>query len=47
MDDAVESKVEYGVNGYALTAHGSSEKFVDGGAGKHSQYIHKVDIFIY
>lgn len=45
MDDAVESKVEYGINGYTLTAYGTSEKFIDGGAGQHSQYIHKVKLF--
>lgn len=43
MDDAAESTVEYGINGFALIAHGESEKFVDGGNAKHSQYIHKVN----
>lgn len=42
MDDSAESTVEYGINGFALTAQGESEKFVDGGAAQHSQYIHKV-----
>lgn len=36
------SVVEYGINGLTLQAHGTSEKFVDGGAAKHSQYIHRV-----
>lgn len=42
MDDSAESIVEYGIDGFALTAQGESEKFVDGGSAKHSQYIHKV-----
>lgn len=42
MDDSTESIVEYGINGFALTAQGVSEKFVDGGDAHHSQYIHKV-----
>lgn len=42
MDDSTESIVEYGINGFTLTAQGESEKFVDGGNAKHSQYIHKV-----
>lgn len=42
MDDAGDSTVEYGINGYILTSYGKSEKFVDGGAGLHSQHIHKV-----
>lgn len=42
MDDSAESIVEYGINGFALTASGESQKFVDGGSAQHSQYIHKV-----
>lgn len=44
MDDVGSdgSKVEYGINGFALTAHGTAEKFVDGGPAKHAQYIHRV-----
>lgn len=42
MDDSAESTVEYGINGYILTARGEAKKFVDGGAAQHSQYIHKV-----
>lgn len=36
------SIVEYGINGFALTARGTTEKFVDGGPAKHTQYIHRV-----
>lgn len=36
------SIVEYGVNGFILTAYGTTEKFVDGGAARHTQYIHRV-----
>lgn len=42
MDDSAESIVEYGINGLILTAQGEAEKFIDGGAAQHSQYIHKV-----
>lgn len=44
MDDTGEdgSIVEYGNNGYILSATGSTEKFVDGGSLKHTQYIHRV-----
>ena len=42
MHDAGESIVEYGINGFALTAYGSSDLFVDSGNEKHSQYIHNV-----
>lgn len=38
------SVVEYGINGLTLKAYGTSEKFVDGGAAKHSQYIHRVGL---
>lgn len=34
--------VEYGVNGLALKAFGTTEKFVDGGPAQHTQYIHRV-----
>lgn len=46
MDDVGEdgSIVEYGINGFALTAFGTSEKFVDGGDEQHTQYIHRVGI---
>lgn len=37
-----ESIVEYGINGFALRAVGSASLFVDGGEGKHAQYIHRV-----
>lgn len=36
------SIVEYGINGFALTACGTTEKFVDDGPAKHTQYIHRV-----
>lgn len=44
MDDVgpLGSLVEYGINGFALTATGSTDKFVDGGDAQHTQYIHKV-----
>ncbi|XP_070496503.1 acid phosphatase type 7 [Chironomus tepperi] len=42
IDDPGESIVEYGVNGFALTATGERSKFIDGGKEHHSQYIHKV-----
>lgn len=44
MDDAIESIVEYGPDGLTMTATGSSTKFVDGGAGAHSQFIHKTTL---
>lgn len=40
--DTPESIVEYGIGGLIETAKGSSNLFVDGGAKKHSQYIHRV-----
>lgn len=43
-DDTVNSIVEYGINGMILTAKGASQKFVDGGAEKSSQYIHRVKL---
>lgn len=36
------SIVEYGIDGYTQNATGSAEKFIDGGAAKRSQYIHRV-----
>lgn len=42
IDDPGETTVEYGVNGFALSASGTRELFVDGGKEKHSQWIHKV-----
>lgn len=36
--------VEYGINGFILTAYGTTEKFVDGGAAQHAQYIHRVSM---
>lgn len=47
MDDSAESIVEYGINGFTLTAEGESKKFVDGGNAKHTQYIHKVDCSVF
>lgn len=43
-DDPGESIVEYGINGFALSATGTREKFVDGGREKHSQWIHRVTL---
>lgn len=37
-----ESVVEYGINGFVLRAVGTATLFVDGGAKKHAQYIHRV-----
>lgn len=47
MNDVGEdgSIVEYGINGFALRATGTTEKFVDGGQAQHSQYIHRVSSF--
>lgn len=44
MDDVGEngSIVEYGIDGYTLTATGTTEKFVDGGPAQHTQFIHRV-----
>lgn len=42
VNNTPNSVVEYGINGLALTSTGSSKKFVDGGQGKHTQYIHRV-----
>lgn len=43
-DPEEESTVEYGVNGFALTAVGTREKFVDGGNEKKIQFIHRVTL---
>ena len=37
-----QSIVEYGIGGFALRAHGNSKLFIDGGAQKNHQYIHRV-----
>lgn len=42
MDRSNESIVEYGTYDYTISANGFSTKFVDGGGGKHTQYIHRV-----
>lgn len=44
MDDVGNNGtiVEYGINGLTFTAHGTVEKFMDGGAGRRVQYIHRV-----
>lgn len=42
LDDPGDSVVEYGINGFVLTATGKRELFVDGGNQKKSQWIHKV-----
>lgn len=44
MDDVGKSGtiVEYGINGLTFSANGTVEKFVDGGAGRRVQYIHRV-----
>ena len=44
MDDPGDSVVEYGINGFVLTAIGKRELFVDGGNQKKSQWIHKVTL---
>lgn len=46
MDDVGDdgSIVEYGINGFALSATGTTEKFVDGGPAEHTQYIHRVGL---
>uniref|UniRef100_W8BJP0 Purple acid phosphatase n=1 Tax=Ceratitis capitata TaxID=7213 RepID=W8BJP0_CERCA len=43
-DDAIESIVEYGLKGFTRRVNGTSEKFVDGGDKKKSQYIHRVKL---
>lgn len=43
--DDTESIVEYGINGFELTATGGqSTKFIDGGKKQNTQYIHKVTL---
>lgn len=44
MDDVGKNgaNVEYGINGLIQRATGTTQKFVDGGAAKRSQYIHRV-----
>lgn len=42
MEDAIDSIVEYGIDGFILRATGTATKFIDGGSASHSQYIHKV-----
>lgn len=42
FNETPNSLVEYGIGGLVLQAEGTSTLFVDGGKGKHSQYIHKV-----
>lgn len=42
--DPGESIVEYGINGFILTATGTCEKFVDGGDKHKQQFIHKVTL---
>lgn len=42
VDDPGETTVEYGINGFALTASGTRKLFIDGGREQHSQWIHKV-----
>lgn len=46
MSDAGENGaiVEYGINGFALQAYGSTETFVDGGPAQHTQFIHRVSV---
>jgi acid phosphatase type 7 len=44
LDDPGDSTVEYGINGFALSAAGTRELFVDGGNEKHSQWIHRVTL---
>ncbi|XP_066147683.1 acid phosphatase type 7 [Euwallacea fornicatus] len=44
FNDTFDSTVEYGIDGLILKAKGSSNKFVDGGPEKHSQYIHRVTL---
>lgn len=44
LDDPGESIVEYGINGFILSATGTRELFVDGGNQKKSQWIHRVKL---
>ena len=43
-DPETDSVVEYGVNGFILSAVGTREKFIDGGNEKKSQWIHRVKL---
>lgn len=42
MQNTGESVVEFGIAGFVQRATGVAELFVDGGAAKHSQYVHRV-----
>lgn len=49
MSDVGENgaNVEYGIqtrfhDGFALKASGTTQKFIDGGPAKHTQFIHRV-----
>lgn len=42
-----ETKVKYGRQRLNLRAKGNSKLFIDGGKKIHSQYIHRVIIFIF
>lgn len=44
MDATTESIIEYGIDDYTMLSYGNATKFVDGGAGKHTQYIHRVTL---
>lgn len=44
MDATAESIIEYGIDDYTMLSYGNATKFVDGGAGKHTQYIHRVTL---
>ncbi|XP_037933616.1 acid phosphatase type 7 isoform X1 [Teleopsis dalmanni] len=43
-DDAGETIVEYGTGDYLLKANGTSQKFIDGGSKKKTQYIHRAKL---
>lgn len=45
-DDTKSSVVEYGIESFQLSEKGSSTHFVDGGAGKHSQFVHRVSLLV-
>lgn len=44
MDDvgANGTIVEYGINGLTFSASGTVDKFIDDGAARRAQYIHRV-----
>ncbi|KAL3284956.1 hypothetical protein HHI36_019085 [Cryptolaemus montrouzieri] len=44
FDKTETSLVEYGIDDLTVRAKGTSKLFVDGGSGKHSQYIHTVTL---